>query len=368
MIRRTVSMLIVCVVSALAVNSSAADTVKVFILAGQSNMEGKAQNILLEHQAKDEKTKAHFEPYRKNGAWVERDDVFIKFLNRHGKLTIGYGSRNRTGAELAFGTVMGNHLDEPVLLIKTAWGGHSLYKLFRSPSAGMPSKEFLEKELENAIKGTTNRNNRTMKQYEERKAKDPNAKKPNLQPMPTMKDITEVYGSSYRNMLKEVNDTFENYGEMFPALKGKKLEIAGFVWFQGWNDQYNGAEKEYASNMKHFIKDVRKDFKKPNLPFVIAMMGQNMSKEAKGPMLEIQEAQKSMESVPEFKGNVRAFRTDVLVHKAAEALYPTWRDNVDLWQKTGSDHAYHYLGSIIWFNRIGEHMAKHMLELMEKRG
>ena len=114
---------------------------------------------------------------------------------------------------------------------------------------------------------------------------------------------------------------------MFPALKGKKLELAGFVWFQGWNDQYGGAEKEYASNMKHFIKDVRKDLAAPNLPFVIAAMGQNGSKPAAGAMLTVREAQMSMNDVPEFKGNVKAFRTDVLVDKAAEALYPTWSKN-----------------------------------------
>ena len=44
-------------------------------------------------------------------------------------------------------------------------------------------------------------------------------------------------------MMQEVNDTLTNYATLFPALKGKKPEIAGFVWFQGWNDQYNGAEK-----------------------------------------------------------------------------------------------------------------------------
>ena len=48
-------------------------------------------------------------------------------------------------------------------------------------------------------------------------------------------------------MLAEVKDVMDNYATLFPALKGhKKLEMAGFVWFQGWNDQY-GAQDEYAS-------------------------------------------------------------------------------------------------------------------------
>ena len=75
--------------------------------------------------------------------------------------------------------------------------------------------------------------------------------------------------------------------------------------------------------MKHFIEDVRKDLNAPNLPFVIAAMGQNGSKPASGAMLTVREAQMSMNDVPEFKGNVKAFRTDVLVDKAAEDLYPT---------------------------------------------
>ena len=41
--------------------------------------------------------------------------------------------------------------------------------------------------------------------------------------------------------------------------------------------------------MMHFIKDVRKDLAAPNLPFVIAAMGQNGSKPAAGAMLTVRE-------------------------------------------------------------------------------
>ena len=325
-----------------------AGTVKVFILAGQSNMEGKAPNALLDYQAEDPKTSDLFKHLRKDGKWIVRDDVFIKYLDRKGPLTIGYGSPGRTGVELEFGTMMGDRLHQPVLLIKTAWGGHSLVKLFRSPSAGYPAEAVLEKELQQAQE-------RVKKENEKRKKADP---------LPTMDDIKKGYGSSYRAMLAEVRETFDNYETLFPALKGKKLELAGFVWFQGWNDQYGGAEKEYASNMKHFIEDVRKDLRVPHLPFVIAAMGQNGSKPAAGAMLAVREAQLSMNDVPEFKGNVKAFRTDVLVDKAAEELYPSWEKNLEQWKKTGGDHGYHYLGSAIWFNRIGKAMGQAMLELI----
>lgn len=322
------------------------NTVKVFILAGQSNMEGKAQNKLLEHQATDPKTAKLFAHLRKNGKWIKRDDVFIKYLDRHGKLTIGYGSRDRTGVELQLGHTLGDHFKEPVLLVKAAWGGHSLYQKFRSPSAGLPSEEKLAAELAQAVERTRNTN-------EKRKQNNP---------LPTMEDIKSGYGVSYRAMMEEVNEALTNYETTFPELKGSKPEIAGFVWFQGWNDQYNGAETEYASNMAHFIRDVRKDLKAPELPFVIGVMGQNGSKEAKGAMKVIQEAQLAMkEALP----GVKAVHTDVLIDTAAEALYPTWKDNFEEWEKTGSDHAYHYLGSAIWFNRMGRAFADALLELQK---
>ena len=67
---------------------------------------------------------------------------------------------------------MGDHFDEPVLLIKTAWGGRSLYKQFRPPSAGYPAEEVLQKELDQA-QANVKKNN------EKNKKNDP---------LPTMED------------------------------------------------------------------------------------------------------------------------------------------------------------------------------------
>ena len=323
--------------------------VKVFVLAGQSNMEGKAPNTLFDHQATDPKTREIFAHLRKGDQWIVRDDAYIKFLDRKGPLTLGYGSPGRTGVEFEFGVMMADHFEEPVILVKAAWGGHSLAKNFRPPSAKLPAMEVLEKEL---------------KQAQDR-VKQSNEKNKKNDPLPTMTDITKPYGLSYRNLLKEVKDVMENSGTYFPALKGRPLEIAGFVWFQGWNDQYGGVEKEYESNMAHFIRDVRNDLKSPNMPFVIALMGQNGSKPATGAMLTIQKAQLAMNHVPEFKGNVKAIHTDILVDKAAEELFPTWQKNKAQWDKTAGDFPYHYYGSAIWFTRIGHAMGDAMLELLK---
>ena len=62
----------------------------------------------------------------------------------------GYGSmhsRHHIGPELQIGHRLGNHFKEPVLLIKTAWGGKSLYKDFRPPSAGGEPGEYYLKML-----------------------------------------------------------------------------------------------------------------------------------------------------------------------------------------------------------------------------
>ena len=345
-----VVILVTVALSGVADQARAADTVKVFVLAGQSNMEGKAQNPLLDHQATDPKTKDLFKHLRDGDKWAVRDDVFIKFLDHEGPLTIGYGSPGRTGSELEFGHMMGEHFDEPVILIKAAWGGHSLFKLFRSPSAGMPSDEYLQGELDKAqtnVQKSNEKNNRTT-------------------PLPTMADIKQGFGESYRNMMAEVKDIFDNYETMFPALKGKKLELSGFFWFQGFNDKFGDlAPGEYESNMKHFINDIRKDFGKPKLPFVIAAIGNNGSKPADGTSLTVRQAQMAMNDVPQFEGNVKAFRTDLLVDKAAEELFPTWKENLEQWKLTGSDRPYHYYGSAIWYTRIGHAAGEAMLAMME---
>ncbi len=318
--------------------------VRVFILAGQSNMEGKARNALLDYQATDAKTRDLFAHLRKDDQWIVRNDVFIKFLDRSGPLTVGFGSPGCTGVELEFGTLMGEHFDEPVLLIKAAWGGHSLYKNFRSPSAGIP-EAMVEKELADARKRVQQSNEKDNKQ----------------DPLPNRDDIVREYGVSYRNLLKEVREVQKNHERLFPALTGRTLELTGFVWFQGFNDIF-GAQDEYASNMRHFINDVRNDLQAPGLPFVLGALGQNGSQPATGGMQVVREAQLSMNDVPEFQGNVKAFPVDVLVDKAAEEMFPNWQKNPE-WVHTGSDRPYHYYGSAIWFNRIGKAMGQAMVDL-----
>ena len=311
--------------------------IKVFILAGQSNMEGKAKVSLLEYQAAQPATRDLFKHLQKDGKWVARDDVWIKFLDRKGKLTVGYGSPGCIGPELDFGWVLGDHYAEQVLLIKTAWGGRSLFRDFRPPSAGLPAQAVLEKMLADQRK---------------------------RQPKTTMDEVKKGFGASYRAMLDEVATTLAQLQTLFPDYAGQGRELAGFVWFQGWNDMINADDTaEYTANMAHFIRDVRKDLKAPRLPFVIGQMGvdgPNPSQNVK----RFKDAQAAVMEVAEFKGNVALVKTDVFWDMEADAVFRKgWRENIDQWNKVGSDYPYHYLGSAKTMCRIGRAFGEAALDL-----
>ena len=61
---------------------------------------------------------------------------------------------------------------------------------------------------------------------------------------------------------------------------------------------------------------------------------------------------------------VKVFETAPLVDKAAAELFPTWKDNFEEWKKVGSDRPYHYLGSGIWYSRIGKAAGEAMVDLL----
>ncbi len=316
-----------------------AGPVKVFILAGQSNMEGKAKVALLQYQIKQPATRDMFKHLQHNGQWVQREDVWLKFLDRKGRLTVGYGSPGCIGPELEFGNTVGDRYQEQVLLIKTAWGGRSLYRDFRSPSAGLPDQQVLEKMLAGL------------------RARKPDA---------TLDEIKAPFGATYRAMLDEVNSTLANLKQLFPEYGGQGYELAGLVWFQGWNDMINAEyTAEYAVNMAHFIRDVRKDLKAPGLPVVIGQMGVDGAN-ANDNVRKFKAAQAAVMDVPEFKGNVALVKTDVFWDTEADAVFKKgWRENIEQWNTVGSDWPYHYLGSVETMTRIGKAFGQAMIELRE---
>jgi hypothetical protein len=311
--------------------------VKVFILAGQSNMEGKAKVSLLEYQAGQPATQDLFKHLRMDGKWIERENVWIKYLEQKGKLTVGYGSPKCIGPELEFGIVVGDRYTEPVLLIKTAWGGRSLYRDFRSPSAGLPPAEVLDKML-------------AMQQKSKFET--------------TLDDIKKTFGATYRAMLQEVDTALTNLKDYVPGYAGQGYELSGFVWFQGWNDMISSvATAEYPANLTHFIKDVRKDLKAPKLLFVVGQMGVGGQNPDAG-VKKFKKAQAKVMDVAEFKRNVALVKTDVFWDTDADAVFKKgWKENFAEWNKVGSDYPYHYLGSPRTMLRIGRAFGEAMLEL-----
>lgn len=113
--------------------------VKVFILAGQSNMQGQGvTGINAEFRGKkgtlvamlDDPAKAPLIKHLRNdkGEWVARDDVWVYDINefgtRKGNLSFGFGWNLRDttwfGLELQFGHVVKSQIANQVLIIKTA--------------------------------------------------------------------------------------------------------------------------------------------------------------------------------------------------------------------------------------------------------
>src|SRR3954452_19907147 len=82
--------------------------VKVFILAGQSNMEGKAKNSVLEYQIQQPETRDLYKHLIKDGKLTERDDVWIRYHDVKGKLQVGYHNPKSFGPEVGFGWMMGD--------------------------------------------------------------------------------------------------------------------------------------------------------------------------------------------------------------------------------------------------------------------
>ena len=344
-------LLLLCFAATATAQQSAPRKVQVFILAGQSNMVGKGSVYTMQQQLMDPAKKSRFEHLQEGDQWAQRDDVSIHYLGgqgrRSGPLTVGYGvSREGNsdwfGPELGFGWTVGEALDAPVLIIKTAWGGKSIDRDFRPPSRGYP--ESIAQALEQAQK------------------RDPEA---------TMDSIKQSYGHFYRQMTAEISQVTADIGKYVPDYEGQGFEIRGFVWFQGWNDQYAPTSVEdYEENLAALIRDLRAELGQPDLPVVIGAMGHNGDQQ-KGKIKQIADAQAAVAEREEFEGSVTTIRTAQYWDTEAEEAYDLYWANektrdVDQWRKFGNDRGYHYLGSPVFFLKAGNGFGEAMLKLLDK--
>lgn len=388
--------------------SSSDKPIKVFILAGQSNMEGRGFPEPMTWQLGQEKYRERYTHLIKDGdydaflkqvaatrdpkdprktpdyRWSIRKDVWINYLGKHGDLKVGYGApREGFGPELNFGHVVGNHFDEQVLLIKASWGGRALAKGFLPPSSIASDEVYakMTKELNDKNRQWNEEQPAKIEAHNKRiekenKNKDAKSKK-RLRVFKPREMVTEAefksgYGSDYRNMVREVHECLANIKNRFPDYKDQGYEIAGFVWFQGWNDQYNDYWLSYEENMANFIRDVRKEFKSPEMSFVIGQMGNGGTVDEikpDSPRAIIKQAQAAVAKYEEFRGNVVCVKTDQYWDMDAHAIYNGpggWSKDVDKWRRFGNDRPYHYLGSPWFFAQAGTGFGEAMLSIVKQ--
>lgn len=395
---------------------------KVFILSGQSNMQGQARLYTIDRLAntpdcadmykemtggdgKYKTTGVDLDEY-KGKQYTVVPDTYISFQGSNaggknteakGPLTVGFGSTaDRIGTEFTFGLYMHKYLDQPILIIKTAWGGRDLVRQFRPPSAG---PYYTDEQAEARAKFLTEKN--------KQRGKDE---------VVTPEALKAQTGQEYRDMMAHVKKVLANIDQYHPAYNKKDgYEIAGFVWFQGWNDLVNG--NDYPDNPKNpeakyapyskllttFIHDVRKDLKAPDMPFVIGVIGVDGEIAPDNKQQYLRKAMAAPASLAEFKGTVKAVYThkfwdtkaQALLDKVTEATYkrvdelhpelknkPRAREgmahklrkkvmpevlskqDLDFLQTATSNGGYHYLGSAYTYGKIGKAFADAMAEMV----
>ncbi len=399
--KRCGAMRFLLVAIAMTVSHAAAETnpLQVFILAGQSNMQGHAHIDTMDAMAYAPETAAILKEIR-DGKGEPRvcENVWITSIGsseeeKIGKLSVGYGAEPRgpkIGPEYTFGLYMQKLMpDQPILIIKTSWGGKSLNTDFRPPSA--PPYEFNEAQLEGFAK----------------QKKDISVIKA---------EKVKATGHYYQLMMEHVNGVLADPSRVYPDYDTKAgHELAGFVWFQGWNDMVDrgtypnrdqpGGYDHYSDLLAKFIRDVRKDLSVPKLPFVIGAIGVNGETSLYGPDQKryqgvhqnIRDAMAAPASMPEFKGNVSAVLTEKFwdyevtslrkrekpikeeekrlreagklsrgeQRAALDKLYAeTFNEReLDILRNSVSNAEYHYLGSARIMTRIGKGFAEAMVEL-----
>jgi alpha-galactosidase len=268
---------------------------------------------------------------------VVSDRVYINSIAdrnvRSGKLAVGYGGdEKKIGPEYAFGLSIAEKIDGPILIIKTSWGGKSLNYNFRPPSAG--TYELSEKEKSSG----------------------------------KAEEIRKNASLNWRMMNEAVHAVLDNLEDNHPDYNADAgYEIAGFVWFQGFNDQFSPSFRDsYKANMISFIKDVRKEYKVPNLPFVIGVLGTGVTAEkVAGNAVSV--GQREAARTLGFTDKVAAVESYTeYSHFANEIFKKGWPKHYHEWDTVGSDRPYHYLGSGAFFVRLGDAFAHSMTGLMGK--
>ncbi len=320
--------------------------VKVFIIMGQSNtlemgkVKGDKEGTL-EYATKTEK----LYPYMVDdaGKWTVRKDVRNVHVmgsggpgksgvKRNDWLTVSGG---KIGIETGIGHQLGNALDEPVLILKTAIGNRSLGWDLLPP--GSESYEF-EMEVKNRKTKEMEKKTFVFAGY----GQSPDKWEKGTEPKP----IGWKAGLQYDGDIARAKDVLKKLGEFYP--EATEYEIAGFLWWQGDKDRYNaGHASMYEKNLANLIAALRKDFDAPKAKFVCATLGQTSKEEAKGNeklILDAMFAISDASKYPALEGDVATVYTHPL--------------------SMGSSSNAHYGGNAKTYMNVGEAMGKAMVALL----
>jgi len=293
-----------------------AQSLKVFILAGQSNAQGHGDtrpaevNGTLLHFMENGGSQEFGFIQDENDDWVVRDDVWVRYDHEavgliSGELSVGYGDTDtQIGPEFALGHLLGDfYPEDKVLIIKTCWGGKSLAEDFRPPTSG------------------------------------------------------GAVGPYYAQMIGDINDAINNIATEFPDYNNEAIEMAGFIWFQGWNDASEPSFlDEYEQNLINLISDVRKDLEAPDMPVVVGLTGNG------GWVAE------------PFGGFIGDIQTRIVPAQINAANYAghtnvCYAETRDFWRPGSEspepDFAHHWNNNAESYLRIGNEFGIQMIELLQ---
>ncbi len=317
--------------------------VKVFILMGQSNMVGMGdinpadKPGTLTTLTKTEKRY----PFLLDdaGAWTVRKDVYYydARVKKGSPLSAISNNGNSIGPELGFGYVMGQLLDEPVLILKSCIGNRSLGWDLLPPGSERFEAEVTERGGQKVTK--------VFAGYKD----SPDSWAKGTEPRP----IAWYAGKQYDDDMANAKAALADLAKIYPDYKGQGYEIAGFVWWQGNKDQNAVHAARYEQNLARLIPALRKDYAAPNAEFVLATGCGTPGRESFG--LQIAEAQLAIgdaKTHPEFSGNVKAV------------------DSRDLWREADvspKNQGYHYNRNAETYMETGLRLGWAMAELLAEK-
>jgi alpha-galactosidase len=169
----------------------------------------------------------------------------------------------------------------------------------------------------------------------------------NAKPVP--EDKTGTY---YTEMVNKVKLVLSDIKKYYPEYDGKGYEVVGLGWHQGWNDRdYAPYVAQYEVNLANLIRDLRKDLNLPNMLFVVGNSGMAGGYDGMG--LALTTAQGAVGNPAKYPG----FAGNVSVVDTRGFHYPKTSPEVEFEE--------HWNYNAESYFKVGESMGTAMLKLMK---